>query len=347
MRNSFLKKTLLDLAINYNNHNPNSKYLKKIVEVNRLNFSNRESYKKNINNFLLKNINFNKNFYKSQNSKDYKPDSKYYFKILKKNQEDFKNYFFNEKYKNVNFCNLFNCKIPYENFGQPDTEKNKNYQLESINTVDLFSDLIPFSIYLKKKNKYKKVLDIGANIGVHSIILSKLGYKVSSFEPDPVHFSKLKRNIKLNNLKNIKLHNVALGDKNSTKNFLRVLNNTTSNHIQKSKNKPYGPIEVIKVHVKNATKYLETADFAKIDCEGAEDKIFKCLTKVRKMPDILVEIHSAKKARVIFNLSKKLNFNLFSQKQSWKLVKKFNEMPKNNKQGLLFASKINQSPFIN
>jgi hypothetical protein len=69
-------------------------------------------------------------------------------------------------------------------------------------------------------------------------------------------FSKLKRNIKLNNLRNIKLHNVALSDKNSTQNFFRVLNNTTSNHIQKSKNKPYGPIEVIKVHVKNATKYL-------------------------------------------------------------------------------------------
>ena len=162
-----------------------------------------------------------------------------------------------------------------------------------------------------------------------------------------MHFSKLKRNIKLNNLRNIKLHNVALSDKNSTQNFFRVLNNTTSNHIQKSKNKPYGPVEVIKVHVKNATKYLETADFAKIDCEGAEDKIFKCLTKVKKMPDILAEIHSAKKARVIFNLSKKLNFNLFSQKKSWKLVKKFNEMPINNKQGLLFASKINQSPFIN
>ena len=347
MRNYFLKKTLLDLAINYNNHYPNSKYLKKIVEANRFNFSNRKSYKKNINNFLFKNFNLNKNSNKSQNSKDYMPDSKYYFKILKKNQEDFKNYFFDKNYKNINFCNLFNCKIPYENFGSSDNEKYKNYQLESIDTIDLFSDLIPFSIYLKKKNKYKKVLDIGANIGVHSVILSKLGYKVSSFEPDPVHFSKLKRNIKLNNLRNIKLYNVALSDKNSTQNFFRVLNNTTSNHIQKSKNKPYGPIEVIKVHVKNATKYLETADFAKIDCEGAEDKIFKCLTKVKKMPDILAEIHSAKKARVIFNLSKKLNFNLFSQKQSWKLVKKFNEMPINNKQGLLFASKINQSPFIN
>ena len=30
--------------------------------------------------------------------------------------------------------------------------------------------------------------DLGANVGVHSIILSNLGFDVTSYEPDAIHF---------------------------------------------------------------------------------------------------------------------------------------------------------------
>ena len=36
------------------------------------------------------------------------------------------------------------------------------------------------------------MIDIGANIGVHSIIFSRLNYKVKSFEPDDNNFIELK-----------------------------------------------------------------------------------------------------------------------------------------------------------
>ena len=42
--------------------------------------------------------------------------------------------------------------------------------------------------------------DIGANIGLHTIVLSKLGYKVDSYEPDEKHFKLLIKNLKKNKL---------------------------------------------------------------------------------------------------------------------------------------------------
>ena len=74
------------------------------------------------------------------------------------------------------------------------------YSMGKDNSFNLFNanELVVFYIYLKGKKKYKNVADMGANLGLHSIILNKCGYNVTSFEPDPVTFSKLKANIKLN-----------------------------------------------------------------------------------------------------------------------------------------------------
>ena len=55
-----------------------------------------------------------------------------------------------------------------------------------------------FLYYLKNFRNYKKIADMGANIGLHSIILSKIGYKVDAYEPDKNHFKLLKKNLKDN-----------------------------------------------------------------------------------------------------------------------------------------------------
>lgn len=267
-----------------------------------------------------------------KNYKKHNPNSYFYKSFLKKHLEYINKIAGLKSSYNLNLGNFINFKLPFESFGHT-------------NTVNLLSDIIAFIFYIKKKNFYKKVLDIGANIGLHTIIMSKLGSKVISFEPDPEHFLKLKKNIKLNNLKNVEVHNYALSNSNSTKYFVRVLNNLTGNHIINSKNKVYGPVSLIKVKVKDSAKYLEMVDFAKIDCEGQEDKIFLSLLKVKKRPDILVEIHSFKKANIIFNLCKKNNIYLFSQKNSWAVVKKLSHMPFSHKDGLLFASSNNKHPF--
>ena len=63
------------------------------------------------------------------------------------------------------------------------------------NFYDLFAfhELSLFSKYIKLKNNFKFALDVGANLGLHTIVLSNLGYKTKSFEADPDTFKKLRK----------------------------------------------------------------------------------------------------------------------------------------------------------
>ncbi len=78
-------------------------------------------------------------------------------------------------------------EFPYVSFG-------------SINTTHLFGldELIIFSWYFKNKNKYVKVLDLGANVGLHSLMMSKFGFSVDAYEPDHKHFGLLEKVVSLN-----------------------------------------------------------------------------------------------------------------------------------------------------
>jgi len=75
--------------------------------------------------------------------------------------------------------------------------------------TDIISNII-------KKNQ--TVLDIGANIGYYTIILSKLvgdGGMVFAFEPDSENFRILKKNIELNGCKNVIAEQKAIGEKST------------------------------------------------------------------------------------------------------------------------------------
>ena len=59
------------------------------------------------------------------------------------------------------------------------------------------------------------LLDVGANIGWYSVILSKLmpaSSRTYAFEPDPLNFKLLTHNCKLNNVTNIECVNAAVGE---------------------------------------------------------------------------------------------------------------------------------------
>ena len=58
-------------------------------------------------------------------------------------------------------------------------------------------------------------IDIGANIGVVSLIISKYVERVYSFEPVLSSYKNLCENIELNKARNIILLNIALSDRSS------------------------------------------------------------------------------------------------------------------------------------
>jgi hypothetical protein len=57
------------------------------------------------------------------------------------------------------------------------------------------------------------VLDIGANIGVYTLTAARYADKVYSFEPVPISFLDLKKNVKVNYYKNVFTVNKAVSDK--------------------------------------------------------------------------------------------------------------------------------------
>ena len=71
-------------------------------------------------------------------------------------------------------------------------------------------------------NLKKNIIDIGGNLGSYCIPFSKIikeNALVYSFEPQPVLFDILNKNIKINNCKNIITYNCALSDKSCKKYF--------------------------------------------------------------------------------------------------------------------------------
>lgn len=232
-------------------------------------------------------------------------------------------------------CNNKIIKIPNISFG-------------NINTLNLFEydELILFLFYKVNKWKYVNAIDIGANIGLHSLILSSLDFDVVSFEPDPKTFSNLKKIVKLNKYKNIRIRKKAISMRNGDVIFNRVINNLTGSHISGSKDYLYGPVEQFRVKIEKLNKYLnDKKTIVKIDAEGQEAKIINSINKkFLKNIDIVCEINNKKNAISIYNFCKKIKLNIFTQKNNWKLSKKIEELPYTYKQGSVFIS-IENKPF--
>lgn len=269
--------------------------------------------------------------------------------ILKDNRHSYKN----RSYRDIN------SKLVYQ-INNSDLSKKKKKKIElsifgkiifpffsmgSINSLHLFGldEIILFCYYFSSRKKYKKVADIGGNIGLHSIIMSRFFEKVDCYEPDTNHVKKIKENLKLNKIKNVKVVKKAVSNKNGSVEFLRVLGNTTGSHILGAKKNPYGKLKKFKVLCLNFSKIIRDYDFIKIDAEGEEAKIIKkTCHKDWDNVDIVLEIGTGKNAKDIFKHLNNLGVSMYSQKKNWKKVTKIKDMPFSYKEGSLFASKRNK-----
>lgn len=85
-------------------------------------------------------------------------------------------------------------------------------------------DLIEAFFGLFSNQNRRTIIDIGANIGTHSIAFSRYFESVICFEPNQNVFPKLKRNIKNNKLGNITACNYGLGNESDIKSFYSIDN---------------------------------------------------------------------------------------------------------------------------
>ena len=222
------------------------------------------------------------------------------------------------------------------------------FSMGAVNSLNLFDldELIIFSFYWKNRTRYQKVVDIGANLGLHSILMRRCGYEVSCYEPDPVHFEKLKENFSLNHIADVRSYNMAVSKQNGEMEFVRVLGNTTGSHLAGAKSNPYGKLERFPVSLESFGKIIQGTDLIKLDMEGHEKEVLLHTSSGDwESTDALVEIENADNATAIYEHFNDLGVNLFSQKRNWQRVHNVSDMPTSYREGTLFVTKKSEMPW--
>jgi|GEM_PF-413060 len=127
-------------------------------------------------------------------------------------------------------------------------------------------------------------LDIGANIGVFSLVAEKNPkiIAIHSFEPDPESFKFLELNITRNNANKIVSHNFAIGENEGLARLTKNIGHSGASRIESEKNDTSGQfssVTMVNHNYLNLTLDSQTERYiVKIDVEGYE---FEVLTTLR------------------------------------------------------------------
>lgn len=221
-------------------------------------------------------------------------------------------------------------------------------RMGAIDSLHLFGidELILFSFYWSNRSRYRRALDLGANLGLHSIMLSRCGMSVRAYEPDPHHFALLRENLARNGCSAVEARNQAVSLERGTMEFVRVLGNTTGSHLAGSKPSAYGELERFPVQVEAFSSLLAETDLMKMDVEGHE-RLLLCSTSGADWSalDAVVEIGTAENAAAVFAHLRGIGVNMFAQQLGWRRVERMEDMPTSYRNGSLFVSRKPHMPW--
>ncbi len=235
--------------------------------------------------------------------------------------------------------------ISFEPFGEIRFPYFRMGAVDSMNLFDL-DELILFSFYHASRERYRCVADIGANLGLHSLLLARCGFEVRSYEPDPVHADLLQANLDRNDVRNVTLHSAAVSAEDGEMEFVRVKGNTTGSHLAGAKSNPYGDLDRFPVEVVAIGPILRWADLIKLDAEGHEDVILAATEPADwQGTDAVVEVGSPENADVVFEHFRGTGIQLFAQQLDWERVESREQMPESYKHGSLFISGRDAMPW--
>lgn len=140
-------------------------------------------------------------------------------------------------------------------------------------------------------------VDVGANVGHHSLFMSAHAETVHAFEPNPDAWPLIEERIALNQISNIELHRCGLGNRDGTVPLYRSdrANLGAASLVSGANGNPL--TGHIPVPVRNGDRYfrghgIETVDILKIDVEGFEPAVVDGLSMTieRNRPIIMVEV---------------------------------------------------------
>ena len=159
-------------------------------------------------------------------------------------------------------------------------------------------------------NKINFFLDIGSCWGIYSLRLSKIkNLKILSFDPVLKNIERLSEMIKINNLKNIKIFNTALGSKKDKVKLYGDADFTPNYSIYEKKSKNVSISQIDKLD--NILKIKKKTLYLKVDIEGHEYPFIIGAKKILRNNNIILQIELFKNNKVkVFKYLKKNKFNL-------------------------------------
>jgi len=154
-------------------------------------------------------------------------------------------------------------------------------------------DYHEISFLQTKISKGNNVIDVGANIGLYTVLFSKWvgDYgKVWSIEPAPDNYSLIQKTINYNKIRNVELILKAVSDYDG-KASLDISVDCTGYSMTKIKTKKMMEIQCMKLDNYFSDK---TIDFVKIDAEGQELNVLKGMkTLLEKDVKMMIEFEPA------------------------------------------------------
>jgi len=189
-----------------------------------------------------------------------------------------------------------------------------------VNSTDLmaFTHVWLIEEYSGKNFKFNDtdtIIDVGAHIGLFALYTSqfcKRG-KIICYEPIKENYQMLLSNLELNNLSNVISYNKAVSKTNSQ---IRIyINSDESGHSMFKPQENFVDVDSISLQQIIDENHLDSIDFLKLDCEGAEYEIIENLpkTKFTQIKRMVIEYHLADtKPFLLKNLLNILESNSFN-----------------------------------
>ncbi|MCV3482717.1 FkbM family methyltransferase [Campylobacter sp. CNRCH_2014_0184h] len=174
----------------------------------------------------------------------------------------------------------------------------------------IYNELIPYEYemlqgILERAKKDTIIVDIGSNIGNHSLYLAAHGFDIYAFEANQELCDIFKMSIELNGFKKIKLHEFGLSDKKET----AILDNLNPENLggQSLKIKDSGNIVLYPL---DDIKFEKDISVLKIDVEGMEVKVLNgAINTIKKhRPFLYIEAISNVEFRKINVILEKLDY---------------------------------------
>ena len=135
-------------------------------------------------------------------------------------------------------------------------------------------------------------MDVGANIGMTSLLLSQASGEVHAFEPAQTTFGMLEENIRLNGIRNVTTYNCGLGDVEKASEITFAPGNASGGFVSDQTSASEGHI-VEPIQIKLGDSFQLSPEFIKLDVEGYEQLALRGLKQTinSSRPIVMFEVN--------------------------------------------------------